>query len=85
MEIADWLACGMCAEVCFAELVAYQHLAMVILVGHEPDFGEAMGWILGMESSEALHIRKASLSAIAVSSFSRGGGRLEFCLPPRLM
>ena len=85
MAVGDWLGCGMCAETCFEELQAYQHLTSVVVVGHEPDFGEAMAWILGMESPEALHIRKASLTAIAVSSFSRGGGRLEFCLPSRLM
>lgn len=85
MRMGDWLSCGMSPETCFRELEAFQDLALVVLVGHEPDFGEAIAWILGMESSEALHIRKASLTAISVSSFSWGGGRLEFSLPARLM
>ncbi len=85
MTIGDWLSCGMSPETCFRELLVFRNLASVVLVGHEPDFGEAIAWTLGIKSSDALHIRKASLSAVAVSSFSMGGGRLEFSVPVRLM
>ncbi len=85
LRIGDWLSCGMAPETCFEELSAFRDLDAVALVGHEPDFSEAISWILGMESQEALHIRKASLTVVTVSSFARGGGRLEFSIPVRLM
>ncbi|MEX1117199.1 MAG: histidine phosphatase family protein, partial [Terrimicrobiaceae bacterium] len=85
LKTGGWLGCGMSAESCFQELEAFRELPMVVLVGHEPDFGEAISWILGIESSGGVHVRKASLTAVSISSFARGGGRLEFSVPARLM
>lgn len=82
---AKWLACGMTPEGCFEELQAYAKMTSVMLVGHEPDFGEAIASLLGMADSGLLAIRKASLTAVDVREVRPGGGRLQFLVPVRLM
>jgi phosphohistidine phosphatase len=84
LEFAPWLACGMSPGSCLKHLAAHSGEEPIMLVGHEPDFGETIATLLNCDPS-ALRIRKASLTALDISSFSRGGGRLEFCLPVRLL
>ena len=83
--IGPWLACGMTSDTCLAELSAHSGSQSVMLVGHEPDFSDTIATILGVADSEALNIRKASLTGIELSSFHPGGGRLQFLVPARLM
>jgi phosphohistidine phosphatase len=82
---AVWLACGMTPATCLEELKAYSAMNSVMLVGHEPDFGETIAALLGVADSGSLNIRKASLTAIELNEFSTGGGCLQFVIPVRLM
>lgn len=81
----EWLACGMEPETCLRELAPYGHHPTVLLVGHEPDFSATIAYLLGMPNSDALHIRKASLTLINVPHLKAGGGQLEFSIPCKLM
>jgi len=83
--IGPWLACGRTPATCLAELSTHAGSHSVMLVGHEPDFSEAIAFMLGLPDSGALNIRKASLTAIELSSFHPGGGSLQFLVPARLM
>lgn len=83
--VERWLACGMSPEVCLRELGSYQKWETVMLVGHEPDFGNTIAACVGLPDPDALHIRKASLTAVDLPRLRAGAGRLEFCVPARLM
>jgi phosphohistidine phosphatase len=81
----DWLASGMKPETCLMELKALQTTPSILLVGHEPDFSEAIAAILGLSSAEALKLRKASVTAVELEDFQPGAGQLHFLVPARLM
>jgi phosphohistidine phosphatase len=82
---ADWLTSGMTAETCFMELKALQTTPSVLLVGHEPDFSEAIAKIVGLSSADAIKVRKASVTALELDDFQPGAGQLHFLVPARLM
>jgi len=82
--VADWLACGMALESCLANLEACGE-SEILLVGHEPDFSECISAWAGCSTGSGLHIRKCSLTGLDVRSFSRGGARIEFLVPARIM
>ncbi len=84
VEIAPWLACGMSPSDCFKNMLLETFPPSVLLVGHEPDFSSTIGELLGCPG-DSLHIRKASLTCLSVSAFSKGGGRLEFSLPVKIL
>jgi len=81
---APWLACGAKPEVILAELAGMKNVSAVMLVGHEPDLGNLIAHLLGAGSG-SIHVRKASLTTVEVLSPRKGGGRLEFSIPVRLM
>ena len=81
---ARWLACGAKPDVILAELAAVENVPTVMLVGHEPDLGNLISHLLGAASG-SIHVRKASLTLVEVLLPRRGGGRLEFSMPVRLM
>ncbi|MEO6054887.1 MAG: phosphohistidine phosphatase SixA [Chthoniobacterales bacterium] len=78
------LACGMTPESCVDLLRGYQKFGMVMLVGHEPDFGECIAHLSGMKNSSQICVRKASLTAIDLAN-NFNAGVLEFFMPSRLM
>lgn len=81
----DWLACGMTSETCLMELKACQEKASVLLVGHEPDFSETIAAMIGLSDTEAIKVRKASLTGVELLNFQAGQGQLHFLVPARLM
>ena len=87
VEVAEgrWLACGMNPESCLEELRPYSKNASVLLVGHEPDFGEAIASLIGLPDPAGLKIRKASLTAVDLPHLVAGRGELQFSVPVRLM
>src|SRR5690606_13770088 len=62
--VSPVLACGMSPEELAGELTAYAHFSTIMITGHEPDFSRAIAYFLGMASSEAIKVRKASLACI---------------------
>ena len=78
---ARWLACGARPETILAEI---GDARAVMLVGHEPDLGNLIAHLLGAASG-SIHVRKASLTHIELPLPRKGGGRLEFSIPVRMM
>lgn len=76
------LACGMTPGDCLDVLAGYAKFEHVMLVGHEPDFGEAIAALTGGSS---VNVRKASLTAVALARLRTDAGRIEFSVPARLM
>lgn len=85
MRTAPWLAAGMRPAVALEHLLEYAAENSVMLVGHEPDFSALAAHLLGMSSGVQIDIRKASLTRLTVESLEKGGARLDFCVPSRLM
>ena len=83
--VAPWLASGMSPGTCLEELHSSTGLGSLLLVGHEPDFSRTIATLLGDIQPQALHVRKASLTAIDLRELKPGGGRLQFLVPSRLM
>lgn len=83
--VERWLACGMTPDALFAGLQAFARFEHVMVVGHEPDFGDAIAAAIGLPGGESLHVRKASLTAVDLPRLRAGAGRLEFSVPARLM
>ena len=80
-----WLACGMETSDFLQEIAAYSHKNFVLLVGHEPDFSEAIGCLIGLIDPSCLKIRKATLAVIDIAAANQGCGQLQFLVPARLM
>ena len=83
--VEQWLASGMGANDFFEGIGGYKKLERVMVVGHEPDFSETISAAVGCASGTAVHVRKASLTLIDFRVLRSSGGRIEVCLPVRLM
>ena len=83
--IAPWLAAGIQPVAALERLRAFSEEAAVMIVGHEPDFSSLATHLLGLMSGARLEIRKASLTRLTVDAFEKGGARLDFFIPCRLM
>jgi phosphohistidine phosphatase len=85
LKEVEWLSSGMKAETCLTELKALQATPSILLVGHEPDFSEAIAATVGLAGAEAIKVRKASVTAVELQDFQPGSGQLHFLVPARLM
>ena len=85
LTVAPWLACGMRPAEALKNLQEYAGEAAVMIVGHEPDFSGLAAHLAGLPSGEHIEIRKASLTRLTVTALERGGARLDFSVPCRLM
>jgi phosphohistidine phosphatase len=81
----SWLACGMEAGDCLKHIAALPPKNFVLLVGHEPDFSEAIAFLMGLPDPSTLKIRKASLAVLDLAELKAGCGQLQFMVPARLM
>lgn len=87
-ETADWLASGRFDLRGLLENLReeFTRSTPVMLVGHEPDFSEVIGALIGPEGSPArVEVKKASLILVEVGRWRAGGGTLCLALGPRLM
>lgn len=82
---APFLAAGMPPDTALAELAGHRRLGTVMIVGHEPDFGDLAARLLGASTSARLRVRKASLTAFEIDNFAAGGGVLHYLVPAALM
>lgn len=81
VEEAPFLASGMNSHTALTELRAYQKLGRVMIIGHQPDFGQLAGSLLGLMSAENMPVGKASLICIEIGYLGARGGTLKFFLP----
>jgi phosphohistidine phosphatase len=83
--VGAWLACGMEPGDFLKEIAAYSRKNFVLLVGHEPDFSDAIACLVGLIDPSSLKIRKASLTVVEIAAPQQGCGQLQFILPARFM
>lgn len=80
-----WLSCGMEPTDCLREISVFSKKKFLLLVGHEPDFSDAIATLIGLPDPSALKIGKASLTVLNLVEPRPGCGQLQFLIPPRLM
>lgn len=78
----DWAQPGMQPLEALRELKAHADSACVLLVGHQPDISFLAAKLLGNSHAEPLHISKASLLHLHLSSFD--SAEFRSFLPCRL-
>ncbi len=78
------LGCGMTPEEALEVVKEVSFEDTVLLVGHQPDLGEFMAYLLGT-SAAALNVRKASVAIFEVDGLRPGGGRLEAFIPAKYL
>jgi phosphohistidine phosphatase len=82
---ARWLACGATATGIMERLDEYKSEPSLMLVGHEPDLSNFIGFLIGSKVYGSVHVRKSTLVLVDLPDLVSGCGRLEFSIPVRMM
>lgn len=82
MQVEDRLACGARLEQVMELLKPLGRRTRVMLVGHEPDFSDMIGELIG---GAAVEMKKAGLARVDCEVLGPGGGVLRWLLTPKLM
>ena len=85
VTMQGWLACGMETSTLLSSLSPHKGSDSVLIVGHEPDFGIAIGDLVGTSEPCAILVKKASFTAVEASWLELGAGQLQFSIPCSLM
>jgi phosphohistidine phosphatase len=90
VQIADFLRAGMTSERAFSGLrelsvdrakrEKYSEKTSIMLVGHEPDFSNLAGALIGGRAGN-VHFRKATLMGLTLQELKPGAGTIEFLIP----
>jgi phosphohistidine phosphatase len=91
VKISEFLRAGMTAERAlaslsenFADLMKREKhsetAASIMLVGHEPDFSNLAGVLIGGRAS-SVHFRKATLMGLTLQELKPGAATVEFLIP----
>jgi phosphohistidine phosphatase len=94
VQIEEFLRAGMTPEQAFSGLresltdlmkrEKYSEKASIMLVGHEPDFSNLTGALIGSRA-ESVHFRKATLMSVNVHELKSGAGTIEFLIPVKCL
>jgi phosphohistidine phosphatase len=94
VRIEDFLRAGMTAEPAISGLREFLQDLMkqekksekvsIMLVGHEPDFSELAGVLIGGRA-ESVHFRKAALMGLTLQELKPGAGTIEFLIPVKCL
>jgi phosphohistidine phosphatase len=84
VHIEEFLRPGMTAERALSVLEKHSEKASVMLVGHEPDFSNLAGTLIGGHA-ESVHFRKATLMNVSLQKVKPGAGRVEFLIPVKCL
>ena len=84
VQLEGFLRPGMTAKSTLSGLEKYLEKASVLLVGHEPDFSNLAGALIGGHS-ESVHFRKATLLNVSLQKFKSGAGTIEFLIPVKCL
>ena len=92
VQIAQFLRAGMTTERAFSGLresltaltkrEKYSENARIMLVGHEPDFSNLAGVLIGGRA-QSVHFRKATLMGVTFEELKPGAGTIEFLIPAK--
>ncbi|MBV8140576.1 MAG: phosphohistidine phosphatase SixA [Verrucomicrobia bacterium] len=90
VQISEFLRAGMTAERAlsnlresFTEILKRDkqlEMASIMLVGHEPDFSNLTGILIGARPT-SVHFRKATLMGLSLQELRPGAATIEFILP----
>jgi phosphohistidine phosphatase len=84
VQIEEFLAAGMTSESAFSSLDKYSGKATVMLVGHEPDFSQLAGVLIGGRPG-SVHFRKATLLSVSLQELKPGAAAIEFLIPVKCL
>ena len=94
VQTAEFLRAGFTAEQAFAGLREVLGGLMkreklpekmkIMLVGHEPDFSDLAGVIIGGRAT-SVHFRKATLMGMTLQELKPGEGTIEFLIPVKCL
>jgi phosphohistidine phosphatase len=94
VQIEKFLRVGMTAEQAFSGLreffidfkkrQKYSEKVRIMLVGHEPDFSNLAGALIGGRA-ESVHFRKATLMGVTLRELKPGAGTIEFLIPAKCL
>ena len=94
VQVEDFLRAGMTPEGALSGLRGafinltkrqkYSENASIMLVGHEPDFSNLAGVLIGGRA-RSVHFRKATLLGLTVDELKPGAGTIEFLLPVKCL
>jgi phosphohistidine phosphatase len=92
VQIVQFLRAGMTTERAFSGLresltaltkrEKYSENAGIMLVGHEPDFSNLAGALIGGRA-QSVHFRKATLMGVTLKELKPGAGTIEFLIPAK--
>ncbi|HZV80414.1 MAG TPA: phosphohistidine phosphatase SixA [Candidatus Binatus sp.] len=68
-----------------AELRACKDLTCVALVGHMPQLGRLIGYLLAGNTDLSLEVKKAAVCLLEVERWSAGGATMTALLPPKAL
>jgi phosphohistidine phosphatase len=90
VKIVDFLRAGMTVErafsgirECLVDLMKrekYSDRVSIMLVGHEPDFSNLAGALIGGRAG-SVHFRKATLMGVTLQELKPGAATVEFLIP----
>lgn len=78
--VQDWIASGMHPETALSELKAFAEHRRVMIVGHEPDLGDLIGWICG----GTVDLPTGSVAALELMP-PTPKGQLVYLVPPMIV
>lgn len=84
VQIEEFLRPGMTADRALSGLEKHLRKANIMLVGHEPDFSNLAGALIGGHA-ESVHFRKATLLSVSLQKLKSGAGTVEFLLPVKCL
>ncbi len=63
-----------------------EHLSGIILVGHQPDLGQLLTWLLTGQGTDGIDFKKGGIAHVQVEEFGPPANcRLEWLLTPRML
>jgi phosphohistidine phosphatase len=80
--LTDYLAVGELRRKRLTQTVADLNVEVAILVGHNPDLEQYLGWLIGGDSSSIKMVKGAIASIQFQGSLDEGQGTLEWLLTP---
>ena len=84
VQLGDFLRPGLTLERMLSGLEKYREKASILLVGHEPDFSELAGSLIGTRA-ENIHFRKATLMSLKLPKMESGAGAIDFLIPVKCL
>ncbi len=84
VHIEEFLAIGMAPDSALSGLDKYWGKTSVMVVGHEPDFSQLAGVLIGGHAG-SVHFRKATLLCVNLQNLKPGAGTIEFLIPVRCL